>query len=85
MITPTKHTNIRYSILFLASKILKYLKREGIIKFNDLIDMLTVDFGKKVKNNVNITLTFLYALNKIQYIKELDAISLIEKENNEIK
>jgi len=85
MITPTKHTDIRFSILYLSSKILKYLQRENIIKFNDLIDLLTVDFGNKVKNNINITLTFLYSLNKIEYIKEIDAISLIEKESNENK
>ncbi len=85
MITPTKHTDIRYSVIYLSSKILKNLKQENIIKFNDLIDLLIVDLGNKVKNNINITLTFLYSLNKIEYIKELDAISLIEKERNEIK
>jgi hypothetical protein len=47
--------------------------------------MLAVDLGNKAKTNLNITLTFLYALNKIQYIKELDAISLIEEKNYEIK
>ncbi len=83
MITPSKHIDIRYSVLFLANKIIKYLKRENIIKFNDLIEMLIADFGNKVKNNINETLLFLYALGKIQYIKEIDAISLVEKGNNE--
>jgi len=83
MITPSKHTDIRYSVLFLANKIIKYLKRENIIMFNDLIEMLIADFGNKVKNNINETLMFLYALNKVQYIKEIDAISLVEKEDNE--
>ena len=83
MITPSKHTDIRYSVLFLANKIIKYLKRENIIKFNDLIEMLIADFGNKVKNNINETLLFLYALNKVQYIKEIDAISLVEKESDE--
>lgn len=83
MITPSKHTDIRYSVLFLANKIIKYLKRENIIKLNDLVEMLVVDFGSKVKSNVNETLLFLYALNKVQYVKEIDAISLVEKENNE--
>ena len=83
MITPSKHTDIRYSVLFLSNKIIKYLKRENIIKFNDLIEMLIADLGINVKNNVNETLLFLYALNKIEYIKKLDAISLIKKENNE--
>ena len=83
MITPSKHTDIRYSVLFLANRIIKYLKRENIIKFNDLIEMLVADFGNKVKNNVNETLLFLYALNKVQYIKEIDAISLVEKVSDE--
>jgi len=83
MITPSKHTDIRYSVLFLANKIIKYLKRENIIKFNDLIEMLIADFGSKVKSNVYESLLFLYALNKVQYVKEIDAISLVEKGNNE--
>ena len=85
MITPTKHTDIRYSILFISNKIIKYLKRENIIKFNDLIDMLVAEFGNKVKNNINESLLFLYALNKIDYIKELDAISFVEEKKDENK
>jgi len=83
MITPSKHTDVRFSVLFIANKIIKYLKRENIIKFNDLVEMLIAEFGRKVKNNINESLLFLYAFNKIDYIKELDAISLIEKEDNE--
>lgn len=83
MITPTKHTDIRYSVLFVANKIVRYLKRENIIKFNDLVEMLIAEFGNKVKNNINEALLFLYALNKVDYIKELDAISLIEENKNE--
>ncbi|GAB4206121.1 MAG: hypothetical protein Fur0023_15720 [Bacteroidia bacterium] len=83
MITPSKHTDIRYSVLFLSNRIIKYLKNENIIKFNDLVEILITDLGHKVKNNINETLLFLYALNKIDYIKDLDAISLIQEENNE--
>lgn len=83
MITPSKHTDIRYSVLFLSNKIIKYLKRENIIKFNDLIEMLIAEFGSKVKSNVNESLLFLYAMNKVEYVKEIDAISLVEKGNNE--
>ena len=85
MITPTKHTDIRYSILFISNKIIKYLKKENIIKFNDMIDMLVAEFGNKVKNNINESLLFLYALNKIDYIKELDAISFVEEKKDENK
>jgi len=85
MITPTKHTDIKYSVLYLSNKIIRYLKRENIIKINDLIEMLVADLGHKVKNNINEALIFLYALNKIEYIKELDAILLIHNEYNENK
>ncbi|GAB6161914.1 hypothetical protein JCM12298_10730 [Desulfothermus naphthae] len=83
MITPTKHTNIKYSILYIASKILIHLKKENIIKLDDLVNLLVDELGKEVKNNINISLTFLYALDKIQYIKELDAITLINGNNEQ--
>jgi len=83
MITPTKHTNIKYSILYIASKILIHLKKENIIKLDDLVNLLVDELGKDVKNNINISLTFLYALDKIQYIKELDAITLINGNNEQ--
>ena len=66
MITPSKHTDIRYSVLFLSNKIISYLKQENIIKFNDLIEMLISDLGNKVKNNINATLLFLYALTVLR-------------------
>lgn len=83
MIVPTKYTDIKSSILFIAMSILKYLRKEKIVQFDELIDMLIVDHGKQVKNSINIALIFLYAFNKIQYIKELDAVSLIEEKADE--
>ena len=85
MLAPTKHTEITYSVLYISGRILKYLQEENIILLDDLTNVLVNELGNKVKNNINISLTFLYSLSKIQYIKELDAITLIEVGSDENK
>tara|TARA_Y100001933_G_C18740899_1_gene455738 strand:- start:448 stop:699 length:252 start_codon:yes stop_codon:yes gene_type:complete len=81
MLAPTKHTNIRYSVIFIAGKILKYLKSENLLKYEDLKNSLIFELGVKSKYNLDFALTFLYSIGKIQYIKEIDAIELISITN----
>ncbi len=40
MLTPTKHTNIKYSVIYIAGKVLGFLKKETLIKYEDLKEML---------------------------------------------
>lgn len=81
MLKPTKHTNIKFSVLFIAGKILSFLSKETIIKYDDLKIMLVNDIGEKSKNNVDFALTFLYSLNKIEYLKKIDAVKILSQEN----
>lgn len=82
MIAPTKHTNIKYSVIYIAGRVLGFLKKETLIKYEDLKEMLVREIGVKAKNNIDFSLTFLFAIGKIEYLKNIDAISLI-KDNNE--
>lgn len=82
MLTPTKHTNIKYSVIYIAGKILGFLKKETLIKYEDLKEMLVDEIGINVKNNIDYSLTFLFSIGKIAYLKNIDAITLIN-DNNE--
>lgn len=82
MLTPTKHTNIKYSVIYIAGKILGFLKKETLIKYDDLKEMLVSEIGVKAKNNIDYSLTFLFSIGKIEYLKNIDAITLIN-DNNE--
>ncbi len=83
MLTPSKHTKIKYSAIYIAGIILKYIQKENIIKYEDLKEILVGNLGVKAKNRINVSLTFLYSIGKVKYIKELDAVALINK--NEIE
>jgi len=82
MLTPTKHTNIKYSVIYIAGKVLGFLKDETLIKYEDLKEMLVSEIGVKAKKNIDFYLTFLFAIGKIEYLKNIDAIKLIN-DNNE--
>lgn len=82
MLTPTKHTNIKYSVMYIAGKVLSFLKNETLIKYEDLKEMLVSEIGVNAKNNIDYSLTFLFSIGKIEYLKNIDAISLIN-DNNE--
>jgi hypothetical protein len=82
MLTPTKHTNIKYSVIYIAGKVLGFLKEETLIKYEDLKEMLVSEIGINVKNNIDYSLTFLFSIGKIEYLKNIDAITLIN-DNNE--
>jgi len=81
MLTPTKHTNIKYSVIYIAGKVLAYLKRESVLKYDDIRDLLVSEIGQKSKYNVDFALTFLYSIGKIEYSKNIDAITLIKDKN----
>lgn len=83
MLTPTKHTNIKYSAIYIAGIILKYIQKENIVKYEDLKEILVGNLGVKAKPRLNVSLTFLFSIGKIKYIKELDAIALVDE--NEIE
>ncbi len=81
MLAPTKHTSIKYSVIYIAGKILTFLKKENIIKYDDLRELIVKEIGIKAKNNIDFSLTFLFALGKVEYIKEIDVISIISDSN----
>lgn len=76
MLTPTKHTSIKYSVIYVSGVILKLLQDNNIMKFDELKQLLIKNLGVKAKPRLSISLTFLYSIGKIEYLKELDAITV---------
>lgn len=83
MLSPTKHTNIKYSVIYIAGKVLGFLKKETLIKYEDLKEMLVNEIGVQAKSNIDFSLTFLFAIGKIEYLKNIDAVMLINDKNED--
>ncbi|WP_158856306.1 ABC-three component system middle component 8 [Lunatibacter salilacus] len=77
MLKPDKHTDIKYSIVFLSAVMMKEILENGIIKYDDLKNSLTGKIGKGITENYEYTLSYLFMLGKIEYVDKLDSIKAI--------
>ena len=78
MITPDKHTNIKYSIIYISGIVLKTVQENGIIKFDELLNSIIKQTGNQAKEVFQYALSFLFLNNKIEYNQKLDSIKIIE-------
>lgn len=78
MIAPHKYLDLNLSILNLGGVILNFLKEQGEVKYDDLLERVTLTQGPSAKEVFIQTLSFLYLLGKIEYKKEIDTIELIK-------
>lgn len=77
MIAPNKHTNIKYSVIYISGLILKIVQESGIIKYEELHSSIVRNTGLQAKEMFSYSLSFLYLLNKIYYNDKLDSIALV--------
>jgi hypothetical protein len=78
MLRPDKHTDIKYSIVFLSAVMMREILDNGIIKYDDLKNSLTDKIGKKIAENYEYSLSYLFILGKIEYVDKLDSIKVIQ-------
>lgn len=78
MLRPDKHTDIKYSIVFLSAVMMKEILDSGIIKYGDLKSSLVDKIGKGITANYEYTLSYLFMLGKIEYVNKLDSIKAIQ-------
>ena len=78
MITPNKHTTIKYSVLYVAGLILKEIIKSGVIPYSELKDTIVQVLGKEVGVVFPQSLSFLYLMNKIEYKKDIDSFIYID-------
>lgn len=79
ILSPTKHSSLRYSVINVSATIIAILKENGIIEYNALLDALKNKIGKEVGEVFLLSLTFLYILRRIDYIDDLDSIRLLNE------
>jgi hypothetical protein len=70
--------NIKLSIINISSLIIKNLKTNKKYSYYDLYKKICSELEEEgIIDLFNLSLTFLYALNKINYNKNLDLVELI--------
>ncbi len=83
MLEADKHTNLKYSVIHISAKIIKFLLKNKIVKYDELHSYLSNTVGYEVKYIFVQSLSFLYLIGKIEYLIDLDAIKLLENENKQ--
>lgn len=76
MLKPDKHTNPVLSVINIAGLIIKQIKSNEIVSYDDLLISMKNQTSDSVKEVFNYSLSFLYLLDKVEYIPELDALRL---------
>ncbi len=76
MLKPDKHTNPILSVINIAGLIIIQIKNDEIVSYNDLLNNLINKTSNSVKDVFHYSLSFLYLLDKVEYISELDALRL---------
>ncbi len=76
MLKPDKHTNPVLSVINIAGLIIEQIKDNEIISYDNLLSNLVNQTSESVKDVFLYSLSFLYLLNKVEYIPDLDALRL---------
>ncbi|HLP62466.1 MAG TPA: ABC-three component system middle component 8 [Candidatus Deferrimicrobium sp.] len=76
MLKPNKHLDPRFSVIHVGGLILKTLKDNGILTFDELLSILMGKIDVKVKEVFLPSLSFLFLLGKIQYHQQIDSFEL---------
>lgn len=77
MIKPDKYTNLNLSIVNIGGVILKSLYNCSIQKYDDLENHVAATLGDNARVLFVQSLSFLYALGKINYQPTSDSINLV--------
>lgn len=76
MLKPDKHTNPVLSVINIAGLIIERIRNDEIVSYDDLLSNLVNQTSESAKDIFLYSLSFLYLLDKIEYIPNLDALKL---------
>lgn len=78
MIKPHKYMDLKLSIVNISYIIMKNLKQQNKYLYDDLYRKICDELKEDgITELFNLSLTFLYAFNKITYNKDLDLVELL--------
>ena len=80
MITAHKYLNLDLSVINISALIIDKLKKNSLLKYDELLSLILSNLGESSKEVFPYALNFLFLLNKLSYLPELDLFQL-----NEIK
>ena len=72
-----KNTDPSLTIIFISSLIMKSLDENEIIPYSDLKEYVVSNTSEKADYVIPYALSFLYTINKIEYIVELDSFRMV--------
>lgn len=78
MLKPHKYMDLNLSIVNISYIIIKKLKKENRYSYGELYNMICEETNEEsIMELFNLSLTFLFAFNKIKYKKDLDLVELL--------
>ena len=78
MITAHKYLNLDLSVINVSALIIDKLKKNSLLKYDELLALVIYALGKNAKEVFPYALNFLFLLNKLSYSPKLDLFQLNE-------
>lgn len=69
--------NLNLLVLEISALMIKYLKKNNYLYYNELIEKIIKLKGGDVKEIIMPSLSLLFILGKIEYIEKIDSLRLI--------
>jgi len=76
MLKPDKHTNLKLSVFNISAVIIRHLKEAEILKYDELLTSVINECSEKSKALFIQAISFLFLLNKVEYLPNLDSLRL---------
>ncbi len=77
MLVPDKYTNPKYTVLYIAGIMQREIQNSGIIHYDELKGRVALLVDENALELFPLANSFLFLLDKIEYIAELDSIKAI--------
>lgn len=79
MIKPTKHLDLSYSVVKILSEMIKIMKKNSVLTYDELLEKIIFKIGEDAKYNFISALNILYIFDKIKYFPKSDSFEYIKK------
>lgn len=76
MITPDKYLDLKHSLINVSACVIKDLQRIKILSYSELENEICKLLGEDTKHIFPYALNFLFLLDKIEYNKNIDSLSI---------